>query len=186
MTEKNRASRIGIVSAVSLGCVLLGVMWLPALTRAEPLSLPPLNTQTPYPTGQATPVSTATPQATATSAPAPPAPPTGGLVNLRVQFPEWLSYQWQELWTVVQWQDEWGTWHDVEGWQGTLDHVTTSENGEIVGKGTWWVAKDGLGTGPFRWQVYRSEGGRVLVTSDEFDLPGATGQAVTVEVALGP
>ena len=112
--------------------------------------------------------------------------PTGGLIELHVQFPEAISYQWQELWTVVQWLDEWGRWRDVEGWQGTLYHVTTGENGEIVGKGAWHVAEDDLGGGPFRWRVYRSKGGWLLAQSDEFDLPAAVGETVTVEVSLAP
>lgn len=170
MTEKNRASRIGIVSAVSLGCVLLGVMWLPALTRAEPLSLPPLNTQTPYPTGQATPVGTATPQATATSAPAPPAPARGGFITLRVPSAH------AEMWTMVQWQNEWDNWYDVTGWQGTFDEITDG-----VGTKTWWVAKEGFGTGPFRWVVHESAGGAVVATSETFYLPDTVGEMVTVE-----
>jgi hypothetical protein len=97
-------------------------------------------------------------------------------------FPEALSYSWQELWTVVQWQDPYTeVWHDVEGWQGTLDGVTDG-----LGKKTWWVASRDLDTGPFRWRVYRSEGGTLLATSEPFNLPGAVGAAVTVEVALTP
>jgi hypothetical protein len=55
-----------------------------------------------------------------------------------------------------------------------------------VGKKTWWVAGRDLGTGPFRWRVYRSEGGSLLATSEPFDLPGAVGATVTVEVVLAP
>ena len=105
--------------------------------------------------------------------------PEGGQINLRVQFPEAISYQWQELWTVVQWQDEWGYWRTVEGWQGTLDSVA-----EGAGAKTWWVAEEDLGGGPFRWRVYRSAGGWLLVQSDEFYLPGAVGEIVTVDVSL--
>jgi len=173
MTEKNRAFRIRIVSAVGLGCVLLGVMWLPGLTSAAPLLLPPLNTQTPYPTGQATPVPTATPQATATSAPVPPAPPSpprGGFITLRV-----LSAH-AEMWTMVQWQNEWDNWYDVTGWQGTFDEITYG-----VGTKTWWVAKEDFGTGPFRWVVHESVGEAVVATSETFYLPDIVGETVTVE-----
>ena len=170
MTEKDRASRIGIVSAVGLGCVLLGVMWLPALTRAAPLLLPPLNTQTPYPTGQATPVRSATPQVTATSAPAPSAPPRGGFITLRAPSAH------AEMWTLVQWQNEWDNWYDVTGWQGTFDEITYG-----VGTKTWWVAREGFGTGPFRWVVHESAGGAVVATSESFYLPDIVGEMVTVE-----
>ena len=170
MTEENRASRIGIVSAVSLGCVLLGVMWLPALTRAAPQLLPPLTTQTPYPTGQATPVPSATPQATATSAPAPSSPARGGFITLRVPSAH------AEMWTLVQWQNEWDNWYDVTGWQGTFDEITYG-----VGTKTWWVAREGFGTGPFRWVVYESAGGAVVATSESFYLPDTVGEMVTVE-----
>jgi len=77
-----------------------------------------------------------------------------------------------------------GNWHDVEGWQGTLDSVATGEGGTVMGKKVWWVAERDLGTGPFRWVVTRDEGGRLLGTSEPFDLPGAVGATVTVEVSL--
>jgi hypothetical protein len=109
--------------------------------------------------------------------------PTSGRLELRVEFPEAISYQWQELWTVVQWQDEWGYWRDVEGWQGELDVIVTGEDG-IVGQKVWWVAKPDLGKGPFRWPVYRGKGGRLLATSESFDLPAYDGATTTVEVSL--
>ena len=74
-----------------------------------------------------------------------------------------------------------GYWRDVAGWQGTLDSV---EDG--AGTKTWWVAKNDLGRGPFRWRVYRSQTGWLLITSEQFYLPGLNGGAVTVEVSLGP
>ena len=83
---------------------------------------------------------------------------------------------------MVQWQDPYtGKWRDVVGWQGTFDGVE-----DKVGKKTWWVADGDLGTGPFRWRVYRTKGGSLLGTSEPFDLPGAAGAAVTVEVVLAP
>jgi len=105
----------------------------------------------------------------------PPAPRTGGFIYLHVQSAR------QELWTVVQWQDGSGDWHDVEGWQGTLDDIQNE-----IGYKVWWVAKSGLGTGPFRWLVYQSKGGRLLATSEPFYLPGFKGGTVMVEVSPGP
>jgi hypothetical protein len=95
----------------------------------------------------------------------------------------WAEVHWQDLWTEVQWQDDKGEWHAVDGWRGTLDRVIEKE-GVIIGQKTWWVAEDALGTGPFRWQVYQDEGGRLLTTSNPFDLPGSDGSTVTLKVPL--
>jgi len=82
-------------------------------------------------------------------------------------------------WTVVQWQDALGGWHDVEGWRGTLDEVS---NG--VGTKKWWVARPNLNTGPFRWVIYQSQGGKLLAASEAFRLPRYENTAVLVEVSL--
>jgi len=106
-----------------------------------------------------------------------------GVIELQVHFPStwpWNEVHWQELWTVAQWQDNEGRWRDVEGWRGTLDRVVVDEEEQVVGRKTWWVAESDLGRGPFRWRVYRSQGGRLLATSDEFTLP----ETVAVEVVL--
>lgn len=163
----NQRTKTYLTFTLIIACALLALVALPSLTQPALADLPPRPTPKPTP-----------------SAPKPA--PTGGLIKLHVQFPEAISYQWQELWTVVQWQDEWGYWRTVEGWQGTLDHVTTDDDGEIVGQAAWWVSRYDLGKGPFRWRVYRSKGGWLLVQSDEFYLPPAAGQRVTVEVSLGP
>lgn len=110
----------------------------------------------------------------------------GGWIELQVQFPATTSYPRQGLWTVVQWQDEWGHWRDVQGWQGTLDEVEADGGSDVVGWKKWWVDKEDLGKGPFRWQVYQSKGGRALATSAPFDLPGSSGATVVVEVSLAP
>ena len=81
------------------------------------------------------------------------------------------------LWTVVQWQDALGGWHNVEGWQGTLDEGD---------KKTWWVDKADYDKGPFRWVVYQGQGGDLLATSESFYLPSSHGQTVRVEVSLTP
>jgi hypothetical protein len=136
--------------------------------------------------------------AVARAAPPPPPPPLppeqtsstpaseGGRINLQTQFPETLSFQWQEVWTVVQWHDEKSYWRDVEGWQGSLDQVVTQADGTVVGHKTWWVTKRDLGKGPFRWCVYRRTGGWLLLQSEEFDLPAREGQMTTIEVTLQP
>jgi len=149
-------------------CALLALALLPSLTQPARADLPPR--PTPQPTPQ------------------PPHPPklTGGFIQLLAQFPQdwpWATVHWQDPWTVVQWLDEWGYWRDVEveGWQGTLDEFQDG-----VGQKTWWVAKDDLGRGPFRWRAYRGQGGRLLATSEQFYLPQRNGETVRVELSLTP
>jgi hypothetical protein len=79
------------------------------------------------------------------------------------------------VWTIVQWQDTAGGWHDIDGWQGTLDEGDQK---------MWWLAPDLFGKGPFRWLVYQGERGKLLATSDPFYLPGAEGEKLRVEVSL--
>jgi hypothetical protein len=88
------------------------------------------------------------------------------------------------LWTVVQWQDDKGKWTDVEGWQGTLDDVAIGEDGGVEGYKKWWVARSDAGKGPFRWVVYRSQGGAALATSEPFALPKSAGETGIIEVSL--
>ena len=111
----------------------------------------------------------------------------GARIELQAHFPTgwpWATSPWQDTWTAVQWQDPHsGTWNDVEGWQGELDAITTTDS-TAVGRKRWWVAQEDLGSGPFRWQVYVDPGGRLLGTSRPFDLPSANGATVTVEVSL--
>jgi hypothetical protein len=172
------------VFVVGVACGLLVV----ASLLASVWALPP----------RPTPEPTATPIPTPTLPPVPPAPssrPEGGLIELRVQFPQtwpWGEVHWQTLWTVVQWQDgaDWpnpgGDWHDVEGWQGELENIAIGEVGEVVGRRAWWVTKADLGKGLFRWQVYRGKEDVLLVTSEPFYLPDANGQTRVVEVSLAP
>jgi hypothetical protein len=115
--------------------------------------------------------------------------PSGGSIELHARFPStwpWSTTDWQDLWTIVQWQDNNGAWHSVNGWQGTFDLVKVGEGEEITGQKAWWVSTSDLGKGPFRWQVYRSQGGTLAATSEPFDLPGTNGAIVTVEVSLTP
>jgi len=124
--------------------------------------------------------------------PAPVAKPApsaarGAFIELRAEFPAawpWETSHWRDLQTVVQWQDPWGMWHDVEGWQGTLDGVEVGEDGAVVGLKLWWVGGADLGTGPFRWRVTHGQGGRLLGTSEPFGLPSAANTTLTVEVSL--
>jgi len=158
-------------------CILAAVNWLaagaaPAQQFATPTPPPP--TWTPGPAPIKTPAS-----------PINLPEPDGGQIELRVQFaPAWWqrrTVDWQELWTVVQWQDRSRNWHDVEGWRGTLDEVVSAEGRKI-----WWVYHQDLGKGPFRWLVHDRAGGKLLVASQSFNLPGISGQTVKVQVELEP
>ncbi|MDH4135409.1 MAG: hypothetical protein OEW09_01645 [Anaerolineae bacterium] len=80
------------------------------------------------------------------------------------------------VWTIVQWQDSAGGWHDIDGWQGTLDEGNQK---------MWWLAPDLFGKGPFRWLVYEStRGDKLLATSELFYLPDAAGEKLWVEMSL--
>jgi hypothetical protein len=78
----------------------------------------------------------------------------------------------------VQWRDETGGWHDVEGWQSTLDTSTVTEEPFKQ----WGVYAKDYGAGPFRWIVYAEPGGAVLATSPRFFLPNGNGANVTMTV----
>jgi hypothetical protein len=160
---RNRETKIYLIIFITIAGALLVMVAVPSLAEPALADLPPRPTSTP----------TLTPEPIAQ-----PAPATGRL-ELGLTFPQTLSYPWQDLWTVVQWKDEKGIWRDVEGWQGTLDQV---EDG--VGVKTWWVGEKHLEKGPFRWKIYRTKGGWLLATSEEFNLPAAVNQATTVELSL--
>lgn len=126
-----------------------------------------------------------TPRPTPDTRPAPSrAPSIGGLITLDVEANIDVIRKlghWQSMWTVVQWQDGVGNWHDVEGWQGTLDTF-----GGGMGRKTWWVAEGDLGAGPFRWMVYHGRGGELLAYSEPFYLPSRRGRIVVSDVSLAP
>jgi hypothetical protein len=168
MTTQRLKSSLGLLLAVAAACATLRIVSSLSPARALP-PRPPL------------------PTPTAWSEPAARSAPDDGFIELRVRFPAaWPGREspWQELWTVVQWQyPHTNTWREVEGWQGTLDGVR-GEGGAVAGHKTWWVAERDLGAGPFRWLVYRSEGGPLLVASEPFDLPAGAGRTVVVEVTL--
>jgi hypothetical protein len=102
-----------------------------------------------------------------------PGNPIGSYIELR------LPTDNINLWTVVQWQDSQGGWHDVENWRGILDDINQHQ-----GEKVWWVYLRDYGKGLFRWQVSQNPGGKVLVTSHTFNLPGSANQHVIVEVTL--
>lgn len=152
--------------------LIVALLWAVGLAQAAPLPLPPR------------PVDTPTPIPTPTREPGPPAPaaPQGALIILRVTFgDDWSArgLAWQRLWTGVEWRDESGTWHAVEGWQGTLFQVRQG-----TGWKAWWLERALCGRGPFRWVVYEQRGGPLLARSAPFHLPARAGEAVTVEMSL--
>ena len=95
----------------------------------------------------------------------------GGFIELRIQS----ELSPAKVWTTIQWQNQSGDWYTVEGWQGT-----PFEEGRVL----WWVQHSDLGKGPFRWMVYTAPGGKLLATSEPFNLPSRDG--ATVRVALQP
>lgn len=95
----------------------------------------------------------------------------------------WDELHWQNVWTTIQWYDGKDAWYDVAGWQGNLDAIAQGEAG-WVGTKEWWVGKDNLGTGPFRWVIYESQGGPVLVTSEAFNLPETAGKTLILQPTL--
>lgn len=162
---QNRKCAIGLWLFFALLAVL-AVVLLPSLVQAAPADLPPRP-----PTATPTPVSG--------SGPASKAPP-GALIVLNVPFDAaWPTsgLAWQDLWTVVQWRDQRGVWRDVEGWQGSLDKVA-----DEVGYKSWWLPEDLWGRGPFRWVVYRSQGGSVMEMSENFYLPSYANATTIVAV----
>ena len=156
MVKTNRALSIRLKFLVSGLCALLVVALASLPTQATVSALPP------RPTPQPTPI----------VEPAASAP--GALIKLNVQ-----PVTQPALWTVVQWQDRLGGWHDVEGWRGTLDEVSSG-----VGKKVWWVARANFDTGPFRWVIYSSPGGKRLAASEAFRLPRYENTMVVVEASL--
>ncbi|GJM40153.1 MAG: hypothetical protein DHS20C20_04350 [Ardenticatenaceae bacterium] len=112
----------------------------------------------------------------------------GARIHLQAHFSQdwpWESMHWQnDLVLQVQWLDEFGEWQDVEGWQGSLDAIQQKE--DWVGMKELWFADDRLGTGPYRWQVFVVENGRLLITSDQFYLPSKSGDLMSLDLMLKP
>ncbi len=78
------------------------------------------------------------------------------------------------VWTVVQWQDSAGGWHNVEGWQGSL---------QANGYRRWWVAAKDFDTGPFRWLVTAAPNREIRGKSESFKLPDRPNQIRRVEIS---
>jgi hypothetical protein len=156
MVKINRALSIRLKSLVSGLCALLVVAlaMLPARTAS---ALPPRPTPV-------TPIPTSMPASTS---------PGWAAIELHVQPAQ------PALWTIVQWQDRLGGWHDVEGWRGTLDEVSSG-----VGKKVWWVARANFDTGPFRWVIYQRPGGKLLTASEAFRLPRYENTMAVIETSL--
>lgn len=153
--NRNRSEGMGYVLVVGilagLICTFLAGALPPSMTQAALISpLPPRSTPVPPPADEDD-------------------EPIDAYIELQVQSAP------SGVWTVVQWQDSAGIWHDVKGWQGTLD-----EGGRRV----WWVARTDFGKGPFRWVIYQSPDGDRLAESETFYLPNSTGETGTIEVSL--
>jgi hypothetical protein len=156
---------------IAVLCLLAWAGSLPSPVQAGPAPLPPRPTSEPPRTPGPRPGH------------APELLVIGTAIDLHVQFApgwRWARYPWEKLYTIVQWQDSRRIWHDVNGWQGTLDDLVDGE-----GRKVWWVADADLGAGLFRWLVYDRYRGKLLATSAPFRLPEASNQAVIVRVRLG-
>lgn len=138
-----------------IGAALL----LPSLPTAAS-GFPPRPTDIPNPTPESPPESMATPVPDTTN--------EGALIFLHIPSPP------ADLQTIVQWQDGLGEWHDVTGWQGTLNEANF-----IV----WWVAPRDLGAAWYRWVAFTTDG-RIHTTSDAFSLPEQPDQALHILITL--
>lgn len=165
---KNHKAGALFTCVIGILCVLSAGTLLPLSTQAAS-GLPPRPTSS-LPSRQ--PGSQPTPNPRAASSHGRGSQiPVGGYIEAHIPAIQ------TELWTIVQWQDELENWHDVEGWQGTLD---------AGNKKVWWVAAADFGKGPFRWTVYQAQGGELLSESPPFYLPDSAGETVRIEVSLVP
>ncbi len=169
-TDRQRGARL--LLACGIGCALLAITLLPVWVLAQPSDLPP-RPPTPTPAPSAPEKSRSGARATELA---------GAWIELHCHVPaQGPSPFGSELWTAVQWKDSSGGWHNVEGWQGSLDEVASG-----VGKKVWWVAEKDLGTGPFRWLVRQTDGGEPLAVGEAFYLPRAAGETILLEVSVTP
>lgn len=107
----------------------------------------------------------------------------GNQQTVKLLYPElsgafielWVEPLRPDLWTRIQWQDAFGDWHDVEGWQGSLNSDE---------RGLWYVGPEHLGVGPFRWLVYERPDGQLLAASLPFNLPAQNGEVLQVTMDL--
>lgn len=82
-------------------------------------------------------------------------------------------------WVGIQWMDSNGGWHDVPGWQGSLDMATDS----TTPFKQWTVFHSQLGAGPFHWVIYTQKGGSVWGVSPNFNLPRNGGELLSTFVS---
>ena len=143
----NKKNAILMIS--TLGALFLAVLFVPARPA---LALPPRPDPTPV---------------------SPPA--IGGGIELRTYTAQ--AVDWESVHTLVQWQDGLGSWHNIDGWRGTLDEIYADG-----GRKTWFVPEAHFGTGPFRWVIYQGE--ETLAASDPFDMPESDNQLVRTVVTL--
>jgi hypothetical protein len=148
--------RVVVASALTALAALGLIAGAPAAAQ-EPSPTPPLPTWTPGIPDPKTPVPTQ--QA------GPGTSRSGCLIELTVLVDAQHAAYGRELWTAVEWWDEEGILHTVEGWQGPPDELQDS-----VANKAWWVAESQLEQGPFRWAVYRGQGGMLLGASQSFHL----------------
>ncbi len=182
--KKKYAIVIRLLLLVGVAGVLALTAQAPSMTASAALPPRPTPSPTPIPTLPPTPTSAPAPTSppTATAKAAPPQAISGAILQLQVNFAPawpWDTAHWQTLWTIVQWQDDLGNWHDVKSWQGSLDERVYRQ-----GYKTWWVAAENLGQGPFRWTIYKNQGGELLNISAPFNLPATAGEHLTVQVSL--
>ena len=67
----------------------------------------------------------------------------------------------------VQWGDPLGAWHRVDGWTGTLDHLSP----QGVPFARWTVFSANFGQKPFRWVIYNPDGKTIWAIGPSFSLP---------------
>ena len=178
MSMPNSRSNLAFVLIGGLVCAVLAVTLFPLAAGASSPGMPPR----PVPGLPSRP--TPGPEPEPSPEPEQKPGPVGALIELRVQFDQawsWADNPWPEMETIVQWQDGLGEWHDVEGWRGGFDEVTGYE-----GRKSWWMPKEHLGAGPFRWAVYLERGGALLVLSESFYTPRSAGQVLRVVVSPSP
>ncbi len=95
-------------------------------------------------------------------------------VNLDQSIPANLN---QQSWAVVQWKTADGRWLDVQGWQGSF-HPSTTQNALYS---EWWVGRDILGKGPFRWVIFSDSSRKEwLTTTQTFNLPAQNHEILTI------
>lgn len=158
MINKNQSvkKRILVILAVALTMTIIGtmsgLMWPPLLTQAG-ATLPPRDEDTSRPNDDDDDDDDSS--------------PVGAYITLQVGAVP------AGAWSVVQWLGDDGNWHDVEGWQGSIQ--TSSR---------WWVAAKDFNTGPFRWAVKNGPGGEILGTSQSFTLPQFPNETVSVSVSM--